>query len=394
MLGRVAPLALVALVWACSDESGGGPTVAGDGGVDSGSDAELDAGADTALDAQVDAVVDVPPDAPLFVPGDKILLSVENPGHLDEDPSVILAKDGSLHVAWFSQRNGNPDIYVKRTQDGKTWTETRVTQSPSADYYPSLIQDSAGHFHLTWFRWTAFQVGGIWHASSDDGVTWNAEEPVTTTANVDDWTPSIAEAKNGDLFVAFASSKRNPSALSQIYLAKKPAGQSAWLPAVEPPGLGSASQDDVLPILANTGPTLSLAWVRCQAGGPDPCLVPSSNLFFATSTDGTSWSAPKKITNDTPDDVVDTLPSLYPDLAGNWSLLWLSTRTGSVQTSDLPLASLGNYPAAAQVSTAFEGYSPHAAPTPTPGVFLGVWVEDTDPNDKNKKDVFYRFFGK
>ncbi len=40
----------------------------------------------------------------------------------------------------------------------------------------------------------------------------------------------------------------------------------------------------------------------------------------------------------------------------------------------------------------FTGYSPHAAPTPTPGVLLGVWVEDTDPNDSNKKDVFYRFF--
>lgn len=390
MLGRWAPLVVIAFAWACGEDSGATRTP--DAGHDA--DAEPDAGTDAAPDAQADAVLDSPPDGPLFVPGDKVLLSVENPGHLDEDPSVILAKDGSLHVAWFSQRNGNPDIYVKRTQDGKAWTETRVTQSPSADYYPSLIQDSAGRFHLTWFRWTAFQVGGIWHASSDDGVTWSAEEPVTTTPNVDDWIPTIAEAKNGDLLVAFASSKRNPSALSQLYLAKKPAGQTGWLAAVELSGLGSSSHDDVLPIIATTGPSLSLLWVRCQAGGPDPCLVPTSNLFIATSTDGTLWSAPQQITNDSPDEVVDTLPSLYPDLAGDWSLLWLSTRTGSVQASELPLANLGSYPAAAKVLNAFEGYSPHAAPTPTPGVFLGVWVEDTDPNDKNKKDVFYRFFPK
>lgn len=379
---------LCALTSSCGESD----EVSNDGAIDGPADAAAESSPDASADMEAEAISDVPDDTPTFAPGSKTVLSVENPDHKDEDPSVILAQDGTLLIAWFSERNGNADVYVKRSKDGKSWTETRVTNDPAGDYFPSLLQDAQGVFHLVWFRWTAFQVGSIWHASSQDGKTWGPEERVTNVSDVDDWTPTIAESKAGDLLVAFASTKRNPSAHSQLFLARKPAGQSAFAPAVELASLSSPSQDDALPAIARRGSELALGWVRCQPGGQDPCLVASSNLFFATSPDGTTWSAPLQITQDSPDDVVDTLPSLYPDSAGAWFLVWMSMRTGSLQATRLPLTGVTDYPAAAQVLPVFEGYSPHVAPTPTAGVFLGVWVEQTDPSDDSKKDVFYRFF--
>ncbi len=386
----VAWLLALGVVAACSSETSPDPATgldAGDSGFDAGQDV-LEAAADSAVDS-----MDAPGDASPFAPGDKVLLSAENPDHLDEDPSVILAADDSLHVAYFSHRGGNPDIYVKRSVDAVTWTETRITQDPSGDYFPSLIQDGSGRFHLTWFRWTAFQVGSIWYTSSADGTSWDPEEQVTSTADVDDWTPTIAKTAAGDLLVAFASEKRNPSAFSQLYLARKPAGQAAWQPAAELSSANSSSEDDVLPFVANIGTSLALLWVRCQPGGAAPCLSASSDLFFSLSPEGNTWSAPQQITNDASDDVVDTLPSLYPDLGGNWSLVWLSSRTGTVAASDLPLAQISGYPAAASVLVELAGYSPHVAATPNPAVFIGVWVEQ-DAVDKNKKDVYYRLFAK
>jgi hypothetical protein len=41
----------------------------------------------------------------------------------------------------------------------------------------------------------------------------------------------------------------------------------------------------------------------------------------------------------------------------------------------------------------FEGDSSRVAATPTPGVFLGAWVE-AEPDHRDAKDVYYRFFTK
>jgi hypothetical protein len=357
---------------------------------------EDSSGGDASVEDQAapDVIVDTGSDAPLFAPGDKVLLSSDNPDHLDEDPSVLAAADGSLLIAYFSHRNGNPDLYVRRTTNGVDWTEARVTESPAGDYYPSLSQDSSGTFHITWFRWTAFQVGSIWHTSSTDALSWNVadEAQVTNTPDVDDWIPTLAEAQNGDLVLTFASQKRNPAAQSELYLSRKPAGATSWQAASPITELGSPSEDDTLPIVTRVGDDLDLVWVRCAPGGAPPCLSGSADLWHATSSDdGASWTGAAAITSDAADTTADTLASLYRDHAGAFSVIWISAPAGTNGGAvEAPLASLASPPVP---NPAFEGYSPHAAPTPTPGVFLGAWVEQVS-SDPNHKDVFYRFFSK
>jgi len=52
-----------------------------------------------------------------FQPTDPRLLSTGSPTK-DEDPSVLRARDGTMFVAWFSDRGNNPDIYVTSTANG------------------------------------------------------------------------------------------------------------------------------------------------------------------------------------------------------------------------------------------------------------------------------------
>src|SRR5512134_561046 len=62
-----------------------------------------------------------------FRPGLPRLLSAGSPSK-DEDPSVLRAADGTIFVAWFSERSGNPDIWITSTRDGVEWTDpVRVT---------------------------------------------------------------------------------------------------------------------------------------------------------------------------------------------------------------------------------------------------------------------------
>src|SRR5262249_32814693 len=69
-----------------------------------------------------------------FAATEPALLSTGSPNN-DEDPSVLLSSDGTLFVAWFSDRGGNSDIYVTSTSDGLTWaTPSRVTTDSGGDF--------------------------------------------------------------------------------------------------------------------------------------------------------------------------------------------------------------------------------------------------------------------
>jgi hypothetical protein len=328
-----------------------------------------------------------------FEPSDVLLLSTNSPTR-DEDPSVIRARDGRLFVAWFSDRGGNADVYLTNTANGREWSApVRVTTSAEADFYPTLFQDDQGTFHLTWFRWEAFFRGHIRYNRSADGLTWDpdSEVAVTTTANVDDWVPTITQAVDATLLVYFVSEARdaaNPT--NEIYVARRRPGALNWEPAVPVAAVNSATEHDHLPFVARTGDRITLVWVRHDVTEAIPWLSRKTSLFYSTSSDGLAWSIPARITNDA-GNVLHMFPALYPSLQGEWSFLWLSTRSGAPQVLELALANADRYPAAIVANVLpGTGYSHRVAPTTTPGVYLAAWVAGPD----GAQDVYYRFFRK
>ena len=329
--------------------------------------------------------------APRYKPTDVRLLSVHSPTK-DEDPSVISAQDGTIFVAWFSDRGGNADIYLTATHNGTDWSgPVRVTTSRDGDFYPNLFQDSHGTFHLVWFRWNKPFRGHIWHNSSPDGLTWNpeTEEQVTVEKNVDDWVPTITQAPDGTLLVFFVSARRNATnPTSEIYVTMKHPTDVAWSHPVPPTGINSATEHDQLPFAARTGDKITLVWVRHDTTQALPWLNPKSDLFFSTSTDGQNWSVPSQITNEA-GNVVNLFPAIYPKLEDEWSLVWLSNKTGQPMLVELPLANAGAYPLGLVINNQLRaGYSHRIAPTPTRGIYIGVWTEGPE----GAQDVYYRFF--
>lgn len=319
------------------------------------------------------------------------LLSVGSPTK-DEDPSVIRGAPGVMLVAWFSDRGGNSDIYVASSTNGAAFSApTRVTTSSAGDFYPNLLLDDQGTYHLVWFRWTSILVGNIWHNTSRDGLTWNpsTEEQVTSLANVDDWVPSITQRSDGTLLVYFVSAKRDGgSATNEIYVASKSPSQSSWAPAVRIASVNSPLEHDHLPFVARTGDRLSMVWTRNDLRQSVPWLNPKADLFTATSTDGINWTEPARITNDR-GDIVNVFPALYLNFTGTWSLVFLSSREGAPKVFALELANATRYPdGLVGVTQLPAGYSHRIAPTTTPGVFLGVWVQGPE----GAQDIYYRYF--
>ncbi len=320
------------------------------------------------------------------------LLSTGSPTK-DEDPSVLRAADGSMFVAWFSDRDdGAGDIYLVRTQREANWSSAiRVTDDPGGDFYPSLIQDAAGTFHLTWFRWYALMRGHILHSTSNDGVSWSVanEESVTTDPDVDDWLPTPAIASDGTMFIYFISDLRDAvNVTSEIYVVAKGPSDINWSAPVPVTGINSASEHDQLPFVARTGSGFTMVWVRHDTSQPKPWLNPKSQLFLATSTDGLAWSTPLQVTNDA-GNVVHLFPSIVTPESGQQSILWLSNRDGVARPYELLVANVNQYPATVdEVNRLGDGYSHRMAETPVAGLFLGAWVD----GPVGAEEVYYRFF--
>jgi hypothetical protein len=116
-----------------------------------------------------------------------------NSSGLSEEPSV--STSGSfVHVAWYDSRdlNGNVEIYYKRSTDsGTSWgADTRLTNNPATSYEPS-ISVSESVVHLVWRddRDGNFEI--YYKRSTDNGTNWSADTRLTN-ASGDSWYPSVS----------------------------------------------------------------------------------------------------------------------------------------------------------------------------------------------------------
>jgi hypothetical protein len=80
----------------------------------------------------------------------------------------------TIYVTWYDNRDGNWEIYFKRSTDGGSiWgTDIRLTNDTSTSWAPSLAVDGRGSIHVVWYA----LGGNCFHKrSTDAGITWSGE---------------------------------------------------------------------------------------------------------------------------------------------------------------------------------------------------------------------------
>jgi hypothetical protein len=352
-----------------------------------------DAGApDAQADAEREAAVaeDAGPPDPVPV--------AAGPGK-DEDPSLIRAADGTFYLAWFSDRSGHPNLYLKSSPDGTRWSADRaITTGLGPDFYPSLIQSTKGRFHVVWWRGAVNDagavVGSIFYASSADAQSWSA--PIAlTAADALAWTPTITERAPGRLVVAYSS---NATGDKDLYFVSSDDGGATWAPT--PVHLADPSFNDDLPfIVTRADGSLLVVWQRYDVTNKDVLRAPvsdlSNELVFATSTDGVTWTSPVALTRDPPGGATpDVTPTLFPSAdPSGWSAAWASARAGSAgDVFGLGLSRALAVATELKQLTTTGGHSPRLVPTGRGDLHLMAWVGPARSADGSiEPDIFVRF---
>ena len=256
----------------------------------------------------------------------------------------VAAVGATIHVVWHDDRDGNTEIYYKRSTDnGTTWgADTRITTDASWSERPSVaVRDSV--IHVVWYDGRIGPPRIFYKRSLDDGSTWGPDVCLTPTAGVG-YQPSVAVC-GSIVHVAWTDMSAGP----QIYYTRSLDNGATWetarniTPAAPAAGKNLAS-------IAVAGSTLHVTWMDTR-GGP--------RIYYTRSLDnGVTWETDRAIT---------PVPSQFASVAVSGSIVhvvYADFRFGS----DLPkiyytrsLDNGGSWGAEVPLAGAFASWYPAVA---------------------------------
>jgi hypothetical protein len=120
-----------------------------------------------------------------------------NDTRLTNDPAVswypsIAVSDSNVHVVWYDRRDGNSEIYYKRSLDnGVNWSQDfRLTNNIDDSYSPS-VGVSCSNVHVVWRDNRDGNDEIYYNQSFDNGTNWGTDKRLSYNS-AESWSPSIA----------------------------------------------------------------------------------------------------------------------------------------------------------------------------------------------------------
>jgi len=182
--------------------------------------------------------------------------------YLTPGPSVAASEDG-VYVVWVSSRDGNEEIYFKRsTSRGTTWgPDARVTFDTHTSSDPSIAV-SGTCVHAVWSDDRTGDGSEVYYRQSmDGGESWGAETRLTTSP---DWStrPSVA-ASGSNVHVVWQDARTGDF---DIIYRRSTDGGAVWGPDFT---LTNDPASSYYPSVAQSDSAVFVLWTDERTGGSD-----------------------------------------------------------------------------------------------------------------------------
>jgi len=194
----------------------------------------------------------------------------------------VAAEGAVIHVVWHDNRDGNSEIYYKRSIDnGTTWgPDTRITDDSSWSERPSIaVRNSV--VHVAWYDGRLGPPRIFYKRSLDNGTTWGADLSLTPTAGVA-YHPSIA-VSDAVVHIAWTDMSAGP----QIYYTRSTDNGTIWETARNiTPGSPPAGKN--LASIAVADSRVHVTWMDYRS---------DAQIYYTRSLDyGVTWETDRSIT--------------------------------------------------------------------------------------------------
>jgi hypothetical protein len=210
-----------------------------------------------------------------------------------------VAVSGSLvHVVWEDNRDGNGEIYYKRSTDGGlSWgADTRLTNDPADSWDPCLaLSDSV--LHIVWYDYRDGNSEIYYKRSTDGGTTWGNDTRLTNAADTSE-NPSVAV--NGSLVHVVWEDNRDGN--SEIYYKVSTDAGLTWGADTR---LTNNFAISLNPSVALSDSVVHVVWMDGRYGYPDI-------LYKRNPTGNIPVGIGNELTNDAGNGI-----NIYPNPASN-----------------------------------------------------------------------------
>jgi hypothetical protein len=229
--------------------------------------------------------------------------------------SATVAVSGNIvHVAWHDKRNGlsNSEVYYKRSTDnGLSWgDDIRLTNAPGNSSFPSIIS-SENYVHLVW---TEIRDGNweiYYKRSTDNGISWENDVRLTNNASTS-YLPCISVS--GPYIHVTWYDYRDGN--TEIYYKRSTDNGINWENDVR---LTNNSYFSLMPTISSSGQFVHIGWSDTRDG--------SYEVYYKNSTDnGTTWNIDRRLTFDSL--IVSRSNVSIVAADSNLHIVWYNWKTG------------------------------------------------------------------
>lgn len=194
--------------------------------------------------------------------------------------------DDNLHLAWIDNRDGNNEIYYKRSTDsGLNWeTDIRLTNDTTSSGTPS-ISASGSNVHIIFRDRRIGLIQFIHKKSTDNGITWGEDNQITNLPNA--FIGSFSKSAVYGSFIHLLWND-NRSGINELYYTRSTNSGLSWQQEIQ---LTNAAYSSFNPYLSVSG---QIVHISCQR------LMGSSAVavYKRSSDNGELWSEDTVIAED------------------------------------------------------------------------------------------------
>lgn len=196
----------------------------------------------------------------------------------------VASFDDFVHVVWYDNRVGNWDIYYKRSTDGGiTWEpDVRLTNNNSSSKKPSIVV-SGNEVHVVWYDDRDGNNEIYYKRSTDGGVIWEADTRISNAPGPSMY-PSLSVS--GSSVHVVWDDDRSGTPNYEIYYRQSTDGGSTWGEET----LLANELYSYFASIATSGSTVHVVWSDSRSGHEEL-------YYKRSNDEGVTWGEDKKLTD-------------------------------------------------------------------------------------------------
>jgi len=215
---------------------------------------------------------------------------------------------GILHLVWTENRVGNGEIYYKRSLDGgATWDDdVRLTYDNGISGSPAICADDLANIHLVWKGDTENKIN--YKRSSDQGTSWGGDK-VIVQSNYP-YLPEICSDEKNRIHVVWVDTRHG---YTEIFYIRSLDSGGTWETEIR---LTDAVYDSHYPAIVSSQNNVNVVWQDHRDGFWE--------IYYKKSPDGgRSWKEDERLTFD---DAKSYQPSIASDDLSRLHIVWRDFR--------------------------------------------------------------------